>query len=66
MSSESVQKRIELLLKEVAEAVAESNWAVVINRAQNVLRMESENKDALAYMDAAEQALGLFPYDTFP
>ncbi len=66
MSSESVQKRIELLLKEVAEAVAESDWAVVINRAQNVLRMESENKDALAYMDAAEQAHSLFPYDTAP
>ena len=59
MASESVQARIDRLLDEAREAVAESNWAVVLNRAQNVLRIETENEDARAYLVAAERALGM-------
>ena len=56
MVSESVQARIDRLLNEAREAVAELNWAVVLNRAQNVLRIESENEDARALLAAAERA----------
>ena len=59
MASESVQKRIAILLNEAQEAAAESDWAVVLNRAQNVLRMESENEEARAYLAAAERAFGV-------
>ena len=58
MASESVHKRIERLLKEAQEVVAESDWAVVLNCAENVLRMESENKIARAYLSTAGRALG--------
>ena len=59
MASESVQARIDRLLNEAREAVAESNWAVVLNHAQNVLRIETENEDARTYLVAAERALGM-------
>ena len=62
MASESAQRRIDILLDEATKAVAESNWAVVLNRAENVLRMETENEDARAYMAVAERELGLFTY----
>ena len=59
MASESVQARIDRILNEAREAVAESNWAVVLNHAQNVLRIETENEDARTYLVAAERALGM-------
>ena len=62
MASESAQRRIDILLDEATKAVAESNWAVVLNRTENVLRMETENEDARAYMAVAERELGLFTY----
>ena len=55
MASESAQRRIDILLDEATKAVAESNWAVVLNRAENVLRMETENEDARAFMATAER-----------
>jgi alkyl sulfatase BDS1-like metallo-beta-lactamase superfamily hydrolase len=58
MASESVHKRIESLLKEAQEAAAESDWVVVLNCAENVLRIESENEDARGYLAAAGRALG--------
>ena len=62
MASESVQRRIENLLNAANEAVAESNWAVVRNRAENVLRIDPVNEDALAFMATAERRLGLFTF----
>ena len=62
MASESVQARIDRLLNEAREAVAESNWAVVLNHAQNVLRIETENEDARTYLVAAEGAWACSPY----
>ncbi len=55
MASERIQRRIEILLDEADEAVAISDWVVVRNRAQNVLRFDPENKDALSYLAAAER-----------
>ena len=62
MASENVQRRIAMLLEKADQAVAESDWAAVLNCAENVLRMETENEAARAFMAAAERALGLFTY----
>ena len=35
---------------------------MVFNRAEQVLRMDTDNKDARAYMATAERELGLFTY----
>ena len=55
MASERIQRRIDILLDEADEAVAKSDWDVVRDRAQNVLRLDPENKDALSYLAAAER-----------
>ena len=55
MASERIQRRIETLLDEADEAVANSDWSVVRDRAQNVLRPDPENQDALSYLAAAER-----------
>ena len=43
MASERIQRRIETLLDEADEAVANSDWAVVRDRAQNALRLDPDN-----------------------
>ena len=55
MASERIQRRIETLLDEADEAVANSDWAVVRDRAQNVLRLDPDNQDALSYLAAADR-----------
>ena len=55
MVSERIQRRIDILLDEADEAVAKSDWAAVRDRAQNVLRFDPENQDALSYLAAAER-----------
>ena len=55
MASDRIQRRIETLLDEAGEAVADSDWAVVRDRAQNVLRLDPENSDALSFLAAAER-----------
>ncbi len=57
MAGERIQRRIERLLDEADEAFAERNWPVVRDNAQDVLRLDSENQDALTFLSAAEQAL---------
>ena len=54
MASERIQRRIDILLDEADEAVAKSDWAVVLDRALNVLRLDPENQDARSYLTAAE------------
>ena len=49
MASERIQHRLDILLDEPDEAVAKSDWAVVRDRAQNVLRLDPGNRDALSY-----------------
>ncbi len=58
MASERIQRRIELLLDEADQAVAISEWELVLDRAKNVLAFDPENQDALAFVTAAERALG--------
>ena len=55
MASERIQRRIDILLDEADEAVAKSDWAVVLDRALNVLRLDPENQDARSYLTAAER-----------
>ncbi len=59
MASERIQRRIETLLDEADEAVANSDWAVVRDRAQNVLRLDTDNQDALSYLAAADRDTGI-------
>jgi len=58
MASERIQRRIELLLDEADQAVSISDWAVVRDRAQNVLALDPNNRDAVTFTAAAERALG--------
>ena len=46
MASERIQRRIELLLDEADQAVAISDWELVLDRAKNVLAFDPENQDA--------------------
>ena len=55
IASDRIQRRIEILLDEADEAVADSDWAAVRDRAQNVLRLDPENSDALSFLAAAER-----------
>ena len=55
MTSDRIRRRIEQLLDEADAAVAHSEWAVVRDRAQNVLRLDPGNADALAYLAATER-----------
>ncbi len=57
MASERVQRTIERLLDEGEDAISRSDWSAVRDRAQNVLALDHENSDALAFIEAAEFAL---------
>ena len=58
MASERIQGHIDRLLKEVDEAVSILDWVGVRDRAQAVLAFDPNNGDALAFITAAERALG--------
>ena len=57
MASDRVQRRIDRLLDQIEEAVDQLDWEVVLERAQAVLALDRENKDAHSFLDAAEWAL---------
>src|SRR5262245_8237144 len=57
MRSDRIQRRIDVLLDEADQAVADSNWALVRDRAENVLAFDPTNADAQAFLEAAERAL---------
>ena len=57
MASERVQRAIESLLDEAEDAISRSDWSAVRDRAQNVLALDHESPDALAFLEAAEFAL---------
>ncbi|MSQ15569.1 MAG: hypothetical protein EXR50_06880, partial [Dehalococcoidia bacterium] len=58
MTSERAQRRIERFLDEADEAMSQSDWTAVKDRARNVLALDPENPDGLTYMAAAERVLG--------
>jgi class 3 adenylate cyclase len=53
-----MQRRIDALLDEADEAIAASDWARVLDRANNVLALEPGNPDAESLVSAAQRALG--------
>ena len=58
MASERIQRRIDLLLDEADQAVSKSDWVTVADRAQNVLALDPDNKDAATFVAAADRASG--------
>ncbi|MEE8466778.1 MAG: protein kinase, partial [Dehalococcoidia bacterium] len=59
MVSERIQRRIDILLDEADQAIAESDWTVVRDRAQNVLALDPNNGDASTFIAAADRALAV-------
>ena len=57
MASERVQRRIDILLDEADQAIAQSDWSVVRDRAQNALALDPDNGDAATFLAAADRAL---------
>ena len=53
MASERIQRQIERLPGEVDEALAKLDWKAVRDRAQAVLALYRDNKDALSFLDSA-------------
>ena len=58
MASERTQRRIDSLLDEAEEAIAQLDWRVVHSRSQAVIALDPANPDAINYLAAAERALG--------
>ncbi len=58
MPSERVQRQIDRFLNEAEEALANSDWPTLHDRAHKVLSLDPENPDALTYMAAAQRNLG--------
>ena len=57
MASERVQRRIDILQDEADQAIAQFDWSVVRDRAQNVLALDPDNGDAATFLAAADRAL---------
>ncbi len=55
MASERIQRQIDRLLDEAAEAVAQGDWELVRDCSQKVLVVEPENQEALTFMAIAER-----------
>ena len=58
MASDRLQRQIERLLDEAEEAISKFDWDALLQRAQAVLAMDPENRDALAFLATAERAIG--------
>ena len=58
MASERLQRQIERLLDEADQAITNEDWPTVGSRARSVLAIDPENAEGIAYLAAAERALG--------
>ena len=58
MASDRIQRNIERLLDAVDEAIAQRDWGAVRDCAQDILALDPENCEALAFLAAADRALG--------
>jgi serine/threonine protein kinase len=63
MPSERVQRRIELLLDQAEQAMDGSDWALVRERAEQVIRLDPENADARAFAAAAARDPAIPPVE---
>ena len=57
MASERLSRHIERLLDEADEALTQRRWDVVQERAQDILSIDPENSEGVAFLAAAERAL---------
>ena len=55
MASERAQRQIDRLLDQAEEAITGQDWLTVGDRARSVLRLDPENRDAIAYLTAADR-----------
>ena len=58
MASERLQRHIDRLLDEADEAIAQSHWDVVRDRAKDILAIDPQNSEGLVFLAAAKRALG--------
>ena len=58
MASERLQRQIDRLLDEAEEAITRFDWDALLQRAEAVLAMDPENRDALAFLATAKRAIG--------
>ena len=56
MTGERAQRRIERLLDEADQAADREDWGAVRAAVRNILAFDPENRDAQAYLSAAERA----------
>ncbi len=61
MPSERIQRQIDRLLDEIEAAAASLDWSRVRELADGVLRLDPENEDAKAFLDAANRDTGVTP-----
>ena len=61
MASQRLQRQIERLLDEAVEAIAQREWASVLERAQDVVAIDPEHEEGHAFLAAAERALATTP-----
>ena len=59
MASERIERRIERLLDRIDTADASGDWQQVVDLSRDVLAIDEENREALAYHQAAERQLGI-------
>src|SRR6266545_4484093 len=58
VTSERIQRQIERLLDEADKAFTVRDWAALLDSANDVLSLDSENSEARTYLAAAERNLG--------
>ena len=58
MASERIQRRIERLLDQIDAAEASEDWQRVRDLARDVLDLQEDNTEAVAYLRASERRLG--------
>ena len=61
MANDRIQRRIDRLLDEADQAVDQRDWAVVQDRAQQVLTFDPEHTEALGFLAAADRSLAGAP-----
>ena len=55
MDSDRIQRRIERLFDQIEQEADQQNWQLVRDLSDEVLRLDPDNGDALAFLSAAER-----------
>ena len=59
MASERIQRRLERLLDQIDDAESQGNWESVRQLAQDVLGIDANNIEAIAYLEAVAKPIQL-------